>query len=124
MSLLSVIAAMAIGGSLMMIMGTTLASSTRRTRDVSKAADLRDLRLHLSTATNCANTRVKFPCGGSSGLVDSMGHTILSPGTTRKYGLYDIRATCSVGKRVIEFRFGVSGSWQALYGRKAPFACE
>lgn len=128
MSLLSMMMGLAITSCLMMVLTTTIARAGQDAHVISADADLRDLRLRLAIATDCAKTRAAAPsCSGSSiRLIDAFGETLVETGST-KIGKYQVRAECRSGNIAIRVK-RAKDSWSEakdLYPPKTSviFSC-
>lgn len=111
MSLLSMMMGLAITSFLMMVLTTTIARAGQEGHVISGDADLRDLRLRLAIATDCARTRAAAPsCNGSSiQLIDAFGDTLVGYSAT-KFGKYQVRAECRSGNIAVRVK-RPSDSW-------------
>jgi hypothetical protein len=128
MSLVSVLLGVAVAAAVAAGLSQILQRSLERLRYVMTAADLRDIRLHLSAAVDCTES-LKPPatCTGKTSiqLLDTKGLTLVKPypdAAPTKVGRYPIRAACDGSQ--LKMQVQVNGVWQDLYKPSAPFPCQ
>ena len=78
-AMISVMMGVALAGLLSITLGTVLVSSVKRVGEMTTAADMRDIRLYVSHATDCAQTRAfAASCNAYIALVDrEVRHSIV-----------------------------------------------
>lgn len=127
-ALLSVLMALVIGGVLMAIITTTLGSSIQRMNIFVRAADVRDLRLHLAVSVDCQATKNMYASCSQPyvSLIGRAGNVLVKTYTSSnvtRIGDYSVRAACKAGKLDIEYSWQRM-PWVDLYTEKAPFSCK
>lgn len=124
-----------ITGVIVSMMTVNLTGSMKRMYIMINSADRRDLRLYLSSATDCAKTKVAWPACNSATSPFPPYISIKNRANTNLIAVYDgvtsttigklsVRASCNAGQILFEYRLRTTDPWAALYTpTQPPFSC-